>query len=460
MPLSPEWIRDIRGERELHIHLIGIGGVGMAGLAHLLLARGHRISGSEQNPNALCDWLTMQDAAIFQNHQTTNLSSDCDLVIRSSAIPTDNPEWVEAAARTIPVHLRGEILPLLLDQSVSIAVCGTHGKTTTTAMIAHILRRADRNPGWFVGGESRQLGAVAESGGGEVMVAECDESDGTLVHYHPSIGLVTNIEFDHMETFGSAEAFHDCFQRFANQCERRIFCAEDAAATQLMGAAGDLPTLSYGFTAGDLRGLNLRCEGDRSRFDLDTGKGRLACELNVPGRYNALNALGALTACRDAGIPLINAAAALASFQAVDRRFQTVWNRNGIRVIEDYAHHPTEIRVLVQAARQLDPQRIFAVFQPHRFSRTLALGPEFPAAFQGVDDVLLVPVYAASEQPLKGGTSEDLLAHFQVEGVTAHCLPDLETAWETVRDQLREGDLLLLVGAGDVNRISKWASQL
>jgi len=439
----------------LQIHLCGIAGVGVAGLARLLLARGHRVSGSDLAQNALTNWLQEHGVTVYHGHDANYLADAADLLIRSAAVPDRNPEVTKARAFGIPVAQRGEILPILLDQPCSVAVSGTHGKTTTSAMIAHVMQQADQSPGYFVGGESPQFDGVAGPGDGRFFVAECDESDGTIRHYHPRLGVVTNIEFDHMETFGSEDAFLACFDTFAEQCEQLILCGDDPQAARLARSNSIL----YGFDSGfPISASDVRQEGRCMRFTLHLhGKSVDACLTSTPGVHHVLNALAAAAVCHEAGCDLDQIVAGLESFQSVGRRFETVVNQAGIQIIEDYAHHPTEVAALIRSTQGMDPQRIFMIYQPHRYSRTLALKDDFPASFVGLDQLMLVPVYAASEAPLEGGRSVDLVASAQQQGVSALYAESLVEAWGRIYPTLRAGDVLLIAGAGDVNQISVWA---
>lgn len=443
-----------------HVHFTGIGGVGMAGLADVLRQRGFMISGSDMAENRFTRAFAEHGAVITKGHQD-HVPEGTELLVYTSAVRADNRELLAARAQGIPCLRRGEALAAAFrakGERRLIGVAGTHGKTTTTALLGHLLSSLHDEPGWVVGGESSQLGALACDG--NPVAVECDESDGTLVHYQPTVGLVTNIEFDHMETFADAEAFLAIFKTFAANSERLVVCGDDSMARGL-GEDG----LTYGFGEDcELRGVDLELAADHSLFAVG-GVDGIRFRLGVPGRHNVLNALGALGALAlDTGADVkgvgqfIQTQAealgpALASFQSVGRRFETVFDRDGLRVISDYAHHPTEIRVVLETARALKPKRLLAVFQPHRFSRTKALRAAFPPAFAGVDCLWLLPVYAASEDPVPGGTGKDLLAEFG-DDVAVNWIPSLGDAEACIRPVLRPGDLLLILGAGDVVRLA------
>jgi len=445
------------------VHFAGVGGVGMAGLARLLAARGFAVSGCDAAASRITDWLVQQGVGVQFGHNAAHITLDLAWLVRTPAVAADAPEIQAAQARGLPVLARGVVLPALLQTfPLSIAVAGTHGKTTTTAMIAQLLQANGCAPAFAIGGEVGSLGGVAGAGAGRLVVAEADESDGTLALYTPDIAVVTNIEFDHMEHFGGEPELVGCFQRFIRQARCVIYGADDPRAAAL-GRGG----ISFGFAEhADFRATNVELFPRAGTFDvLRRGVKLTRLQLPVPGRHNILNALAACAAVdavlrRDAPAHPAGAACcqALDSFCPARRRFEVVSEAGGILVISDYAHHPTEVRALVAAARGLGRRRLVAVFQPHRYTRTLALGADFPGAFAGVDEVVLAPVYAASEAPLAGGTSHDLARHFAQSGVPRlREVESLDAAWNYLRETLRAGDALLVVGAGDVEKIAFWA---
>ena len=439
----------------------------MAGLAYLLKARGWTVDGCDGSAGSLAGWLEGHDIRVGRGHDPAHLRVRPDLVVRTAAIRPDAPEIRAAARAGVPVRSRGEVLPLLLDGVLGIAVGGTHGKTTTPSLVTRLLRAGGLDPSWCIGGENPDLGGVAGSGSGGALVVEADESDGTLALYRPAIAVVTNVDFDHMEHFASVEAFEKVFRRFvANAYRRVVYCRDDARATAIASASP--LAIGYGLTPdADLRAERVRMTATGSRFDVvlrDRRLGRVA--LPVPGEHNVRNALAAVAVAleMEVGFPTIRAAFLRVSLPK--RRFEHVVRHRSLRVISDYAHHPAEIAALVAAARRLPARRLRVVFQPHRYTRTLALGDQFPPAFGGVDEVVLLPVYAASESPLKGGSSWDLYAHFRrwerAAGSRAarprvFAAASLEEAWEWLRRDLRRGDVLLVVGAGSVERIAGWA---
>ncbi|MBP7831300.1 MAG: UDP-N-acetylmuramate--L-alanine ligase [Kiritimatiellae bacterium] len=441
------------------VHLVGVGGIGMAGLAIHLSGRGLAVSGCDAARNRLTDDLERRGLRFAQGHDPAHLDGGIRWVVRSTAVPESSDEIRAARAIGIPVLSRGAVLAALLEGRDSVAVGGTHGKTTTTAMIAQALRQGGRDPGYCIGGEVDLLGGVAGVGGGTLLVVEADESDGTLALYRPDIAVVTNIELDHLEHFDGEAGLVDCFERFVKAARRRvIFCADDPRAAAL---CADLPAArSYGWApAAEVRGTVLDSNADGVRVEVAVrGRRAGAFRLPVGGVHNAQNALAAVAVAEELGVPFEAAAEALAGFCPARRRFEIVAAARGVTVVSDYAHHPTEIRAVMRTAAAFPARRRRVVFQPHRYTRTRALGPEFPPAFEGADEILLLPVYAASEPPLEGGTADDLLRHFRAfGGAPVRLEASLEEARGALRRSLRSGDLLLVIGAGDVEQLAGWA---
>lgn len=451
------------------VHLLGICGVGMAGLAALLQGRGLRVSGCDASANPLRDWLLARGIPVAAGHDPAHLASEAPMaLIRSAAVPESDPELVAARALGLPVHRRGEVLPRLLAGRTSVAVGGTHGKTTTSGFVAQMLLACGRAPAWCIGGEIAALDGVAGDGGGAEIVVEADESDGTLALYHPTVAVVTGIEFDHMEHFGSPEALEACYAQFIAQAGRAVvYCREDARARALCeGRAG---AVSYGFDPACIyRACNLKLAAEASTCDVTIrGEAIGSLSLPVPGRHNILNALGALAACHALGIGPAEGLVALGRVGLARRRLDRIVSDRGITVVSDYAHHPTEIRALLDTVQLWPHQRRLGVFQPHRYTRTLALGEAFTHAFDGLDRLLLAPVYAASEAALPGGGSWDLYARFRAAGaggdgdgrLVPALVGSLEEAWGYLRGALRKEDLLLLIGAGDIESLGVWAQR-
>ena len=409
------------------VHLIGIGGIGMAGIAWLLHERGFAVSGCDQQHNRQTEWLVGQGLYISLGHDASHITSDIDWVIRSTAVSDSHAEVQRARQADISVSRRGEVLPALMRDRTCIAVSGTHGKTTTTAMIAQVL-----DCGFFVGGEIAGIEGVAKDG--RLMVVEADESDGTVAGYTPDYAVITNIEYDHMEHHASEAAFMGCFEQLIENTKRTVFyCADDPVARKL-------------------------CSGNPKCVPYDLPPRRLS--LPLPGNHNQWNAAGAMAVCRtwQSADDIVHA---LEHIKPIRRRFENVFEGRGIQIVSDYAHHPTEVAALIQTALELKPKRLLGVFQPHRYTRTLALGPDFPPGFVGLDKLWLVPVYAASEQPLVGGTTPDLVKRFPKEWNDRLCYAQtLGMAWKEILSELREGDLLLIIGAGDIEQLAERARAL
>jgi UDP-N-acetylmuramate--alanine ligase len=410
-----------------HVHLIGIGGIGMAGVAFLLKERGFEVSGCDLQENRQTAWLQKNGVEVVLGHHESHINGSIDWLIRSTAVPDMHPEVQRACALGIPVSRRGEVLPALMRDRICIAVSGTHGKTTTTAMIAQVL-----DCGYCVGGEMDGIDGVARDG--EIMVVEADESDGTVVGYTPDYSIITNIEYDHMEHHTSESAFVECFERLIENTKQKVyFCADNPIASKLC--------LSHP-----------KCEP----YKIPDG----GINLPIPGKHNQWNAAAALAVSTQWKSDF-EIRESLRNIHQIKRRFETVFESRGIRIISDYAHHPTEVAALIETAVELKPKRLLAVFQPHRYTRTLALGADFPPSFNGLDKLWLVPVYAASEQPLDGGTSMDLMSCFPKEWERRLSYSDnLENVWADLQSELRAGDLLLIIGAGDIERVAEWAKQL
>jgi UDP-N-acetylmuramate--alanine ligase len=439
------------------VHLAGIGGVGMAALAFHLRERGLRVSGCDLAESPITRWLRDLGIEVLSGHDPAHVAS-ADWLIRSAAVARETPELEEARRRTKPVFDRGTVLPRLLDGLTSVAVSGTHGKTTTTAMITQVLRAGGIRAGFCIGGEVAALGGVAGPCGDPFIVVEADESDGTAALYEPDYSVITNIELDHVDHFPDEDALQACFARFASNARRRaVVCADDPRCEGLGPQA-----LTFGLgERSAVRGTRISLEPFAAGFHVEArGEDLGGIRLPVPGRHNVRNALAAVAVGLELGVAFADAAAGLQAFAPARRRFELVARAADILVISDYAHHPTEIRALLEQARSLGRERVLAVFQPHRYSRTAAMLGAFAAAFEGVDELMLVPVYAASEKPVEGGRIGDLFREFRRHGRTktrlAHSLLD---AWARMRKIWRPGDVLLVVGAGDVEKIAGWAAE-
>ncbi len=442
------------------IHLLGICGVGMAGLAFHLQQLEFQVSGCDSAPGALKAWLEERGIPVSIGHDPGHVAKT-DWIIRSTAVPADNPELAAAALRGIPIFRRGLVMASLCSGFLSVAVSGTHGKTTTTSMIVQVLRGCGKAPSFCIGGESATLGGVAGSGAvaEKIMVAEADESDWTLAAYAPDIAVITNIEFDHAEHFKNMDVLRACFAGMVRGVKRRlVFCADDPEVRQL--CEGKPGAVSYGLKSpADWRASKIIEVGYSVAFDVICRGSQLGrITLPAPGRHNVLNALAACAVVEEWQPDFADVSRALDRFAPVRRRFERIIDKDDVLVISDYAHHPAEIAAVLRNLKHIRRKRWLAVFQPHRFSRTLALGKEFAAVFEGLDELILAPVYAASEPALAGGTAWDLYAQIRKAGkVRALCASSLDQAWGYLRGRLARGDGLLIIGAGDVGQMAERA---
>jgi len=445
-----------------HVHMIGAGGVGMAGLALLLKGRGLQVSGCDLEPGPLGAWLAEQGIAISTGHSAEHVSADTDWLVRSAAVDADAEEPIAARRAAKPVFTRGTVLPALLEGKESVAVAGTHGKTTTAALIAHVLRAAGRDISFCVGGQCPSLGGVAAAGTDPAIVVEADESDGTLALYRPSIAVVTNVDFDHPDHFPDEAAVRSCFQTFVSNAGRVVYCADERnAATLCAGAAA----ISYGQAAhADYRIEELDQDGYASTFRI-VHRGALLGKVQVPllGIHNIQNTTACVAVAHLLGLPFDRIAAGLVDFQPVARRFERLVDTHELQIVSDYAHHPAELRTVLEtvalqrACAARTAGRTVVVFQPHRYSRTLALADAFVKALRDVEKLILLPVYAASEPPRLGGTVWDLYSRFRAQDVSARvlCAGSLPEAEHYLRRDLRPNDCLCVLGAGDVVKVGE-----
>lgn len=440
------------------VHMLGIGGVGMAGLALLLKSNGWEVSGCDAVAGGLLPWLADQGIRATVGHDPAHLDPAPTFLVRSPAVGWSEPELAAAVQRGIPVIDRGRLLPELLKRRRTIAVAGTHGKTTTSSMVAWGLVDSGQPASYCIGGTCPGLGAVARVERDGWTVVEADESDGTLRYYHPDIAVITSIDLDHVDYFEDDAALFALFETFAAQARHRV--VPHGCALRTAGMPGR--TLTFGLEPdASVRADEVRLLPDRTSFQVHVqGAPWGRVELPVPGLHNVLNALAALAAASLAGQDLATVSAALARFSLPRRRFEEVARGQGIRVISDYAHHPVEIAALIGQARLAAPRRIVAVFQPHRYSRTKAFLGAFIDVLSGLDVVVLAPVYAASEPWIEGGTSDDLYAEARRRGLEhIENARSLEEAAARLRASWRSGDLVLIIGAGDVEQIGTMAGR-
>ena len=441
------------------IHFVGIGGVGMSGIAEVLINRGYCISGSDLKLSPVVERLRKMGARVFEGHQAEHLEA-VDVVVVSSAVKATNPEVIEAHRQQIPIIPRAEMLAELMRMKYGIAVAGTHGKTTTTSMIASVLQQAGMDPTIVVGGRLNALGSNAKLGTGEFMVVEADESDRSFLLITPTLAVVTNIDEDHMESYDGLEDLKQAFVHFVNKVPfygAVVLCLDEPNLQAIIPRI-KRRILSYGFSGqADLVIFNVSYLGFRSQFDLRY-RGDLLGQfsLNIPGRHNVLNAAAAIAVGLDLGVQSDTIRLALEAFVGADRRFQVKGQAKRITIIDDYGHHPTEIRATLDAARQLGDHRIVVVFQPHRYSRTKYCFEEFARSFYQADMLILTDIYAAGEEPLEGIHSELLLAAIKLHGhKNARYLGDISTIAQTLLPELRSGDVIITMGAGNVWKVGE-----
>ncbi len=446
-------------ETSLKVHLIGIGGSGMSAISRLLLQRGTSVSGSDLKASPLLERLEEEGARVSIGHRAEHVAG-ADLIVRSSAIPDNNPEILEAQRLGIPVLKRAAYLGKLIADRQGIAVAGTHGKTTTSAMIAWILTALNQDPSFIVGGMLTNLNTNARAGDGPAFVIEADEYDHMFLGLHPSLAVITNVEYDHPDFFETEEDFFDAFRQFAANLSKGgslLICSDDPGAAKLLAElkeAGQSP-LAYGLKgAPAYRGSNLRLgTGGGTVFDFTRGDSLFVkVALRVPGRHNVQNAVAALAITDLLGISVTEAAQALHDFRGTARRFQVLGEVGGVTVIDDYAHHPTEIRATLQAARARYPNRtIWAVWQPHTYFRTRTFLERFSAAFDDADQVIVTEIFAAREQIPDDFSASQVAA--ALEDKPAVFVPKFDQVVHTLSARLKPGDVVLILSAGDADAI-------
>jgi UDP-N-acetylmuramate--alanine ligase len=440
-----------------HAHFIGIGGIGMSGIAEILLNLDMKVSGSDLRRGPVTDRLAQMGATIYQGHDAANVNG-ATVVVTSSAISPSNPEVVEARARKIPVIQRAEMLAELMRLKYGIAIAGMHGKTTTTSMVAAVLAAGGLDPTVVVGGRVGALGSNARLGTTQYLVAEADESDRSFLKLSPILAVVTNLDREHMDCYHDMA---DVEQAFLDFMDRVPFYGAVTACVDNPLLAAILPRVqsrvfTYGVSAGADYRLELLASGQGScfsRFLVHVASGALGpFELHVPGRHNVLDATAAVAIAHQLEVAPEKIAEGLNNFRGVDRRFQLCGHARGVTVVDDYGHHPTEIRATLAAARECGYKKIHVVFQPHRYTRTRDLLDRFRGAFADADTVIVLPIYAASEQPIPGVTAE-LLAS-RIEGPQVRFIPEFPVAVAAAAAQAKEGDLVLTLGAGSVSQLA------
>jgi len=442
-------------------HFIGIAGVGMGGLAKILRVSGHQVSGSDLQENAITEDLRTLGATIYSQQRAENIRDGIDVVVISSAIPEQNPELQEARRKQIPILHRGELLAQLVNQYKGIAIAGSHGKTTTTAMVYEILHQTGLEPYFMVGGEICSSHLRAAAGKPPYFVTEADESDGSFLALKPFIALVTNVEDDHLDHYQTMENLVEAFNEFIENVQTGGFaclCSQNEILAQLASEVWTR-TVTYGQNpTDDYQMVEYQPYGFGSRFAVWSALERDYLGeviLKVPGYHNAMNALGAFAVTAEMGCPIELITKALGNFSGTKRRFEVVGAYQDTVVVDDYAHHPTEIKATLQAARDVYEGRIVAVFQPHRYSRTQHLAKEFGDAFDNADVVIITDIYAAGEQPIPGVDSSLIVQAVQTRKPDVIFISDKKDILKWLDSNLQAGDMLLTLGAGDIWKIGR-----
>jgi UDP-N-acetylmuramate--alanine ligase len=448
------------------IHLVGIGGIGMSGIAEVLINLGYKVSGSDLSKNQCTERLASLGVNVTYSHIAENVA-DCDVVVVSAAIPKNNIELETARLRRIPIVPRAEMLAELMRFKQGIAIAGTHGKTTTTSLIATVFAAANLDPTFVVGGQVNSYGFNAKLGTGNYFIAEADESDASFLHLNPTICVVTNIDRDHMETY--ADDFAQLSKTFLEFIHRlpfyglAVLCIDDPAVRELLPKIMR-PYLTYGFSAdADIKALNWQTDGQVTKFNLmipGTAK-PIPMQVNLSGKHNVLNALAAIAVALDADIPLEVIQQSLTTFKGVGRRFQILgefnYSNKNITLLDDYGHHPREVQAVIDAVRGSWPgRRLVMIYQPHRFTRTKALFEDFASVLSNVDVLLMLDIYAAGEASISGVTSRNLCGSIRNRGqVDPIFVADPQQLFHILQGVINDGDILLTQGAGDIGKIAK-----
>ena len=442
-----------------HVHFVGIGGYGMSAIAKVMLDMGYHVTGSDVSSQELTQRLSERGATVYRGHEAGQIDG-ADVVVYSTALPQDNVELEAARAKRIPVIHRSEMLARLMADRTGVAVTGAHGKTTTTSMIAYVMETCGLDPTFVVGGVVSNIGDNAKAGGGQFVVAEADESDGSFLHYRPKIAVITNIEADHLEHYdGKFENLLQAYEQFITQipADGLLVYSADDEHLKRMAPLAHCRTLCVGFDRGAdyyADSIELR---DRTSSSTVHSQGRTLgiLELALPGRHNIMNALAALAVAGEAGLSFEQTAHALSQFHGAKRRFQVIAEESGVLVIDDYAHHPTEISATIAAA-QSTGRKIIAVFQPQRYSRTFFLFDAFAHAFEGADEVVISDIYApAGEMPIEGVSAKRLAEEIKIQSnPNVHYLGSKDDVFEHLVKHVRPGDLVLTMGAGDIWKVA------
>jgi UDP-N-acetylmuramate--alanine ligase len=442
-----------------HIHLVGIGGAGMSGIAEVLLTLGYKVTGSDLQESETVRRIRDLGGTVFIGHDAAHIG-DAQVVVVSSAVSPANPEVVAAKAKVVPVIPRAEMLAELMRLKYGVAVAGAHGKTTTTSLVAHVLAEGGLDPTVVIGGKVNALGSHARLGRGELLVAEADESDGSFLKLSPAVVAVTNIDREHLDHYKTVEKLCEAFVEFINKVPfygLAVLCADDPHLSKLIPRVTKRYQ-TYGLTApADMVGTDIKvCVGAAEFSAQFRGEGLGRFRVAMPGVHNVRNALAAIAVGMELGVPVPQIAHALEGFTGVERRFQVLGEKGGITVVDDYGHHPTEIRATLAAAKDGWGRRLVVLFQPHRYTRTRDLLDEFATAFGQADRLFLTDIYPAGEVPLPGVTGERLAEAIRdAGGPPPTFVPRKDQLVEAVLPHLKAGDLVVAMGAGDIGKIGR-----
>lgn len=449
--------------KDKRIHFVGIGGIGMSGIARVLLEMGYKVSGSDLETNDLTRRIEVLGGSVFEGHSASNLSADVGCLVYSTSIAHQNPEVAEAARRGIPIIHRAEILSEIFNAKSGIAVTGTHGKTTTTSFISVILKKTGLDPTVVIGGEVAHFDGNSSCGSGGHFVAEADESDGSFIHLRPLYAVLTNLEPEHLDHYESLDDIKISFRKFIDNVREEgtvVYCRDDMNVRHVLdGYKGR--TLCYGFSEdADIYPADIQMTGFNTVYKCVYRNRTLGTvRLKIPGRHNILNSLAAILVSLDLGLEFKKITQAVRAFSGAKRRFQLRTEANGIMLIDDYAHHPTEIRAVLDACRNWPDRRVITIFQPHRYTRTKYLADEFGVCFKGTDKLILTDIYPASEAPIEGVSIKTIYDRVRASGLTDVNIVAKEEIADYVMKLAAKGDIVLVLGAGNIKKVADELSE-
>ncbi len=450
---------------DIIVHFIGIGGIGMSGIAEILLSLGYKVTGSDLNSSSTTDKLSSLGAEIFIGHKESNISNQ-NVVVHTSAAKLDNPEMMKAKELSLPIMRRAEMLAELMRLKQGIAIAGTHGKTTTTSMLATILEESRYNPTYVIGGVVRNLGGHAKVGEGNFLVAEADESDGSFLLYQPYMSVITNIDEDHLDHYGSRQNLIDSFEKFANKIPFYGICAVNIHDEELRNIKSKMkkPCITFGLedSGADYQAHNVQSKSNDTFFDLFHGEEKLgSTKISLPGKHNVLNALGALALAHQLGVSVDVMLKAISSFSGVGRRLEKLKTKDSFELVDDYGHHPTEVKATLNAVCESRDKKPIVIFEPHRYSRTKYCWDQFIESFDDVDEVYLCEIYPASEAPIEGITSTALAIEINKRNANSCVvLKSKDELFKKLTELQERGETVLSLGAGTIGKnVREWVQQ-